>query len=119
MPERIQSMSSTMMRIVECCLEAFIALLLRTNAARSVMPFIRDGVFRSVLCRTCLAGLHIRGLLPAYGQRPVAFAGHCLERLPVIDAQTPARVGDRSRGLHVRGHDANAGAAHTEVLSDS
>jgi len=58
-------------------------------------------------------------LLAAYGESPVAFAGYLLDHLPIIHAQIPAPVTDRSRVLHGRGRDRNAGAAHAKVLGDS
>lgn len=58
-------------------------------------------------------------LLTAYGQRPVAFAGYPLDHLPVIDAQIPAPVTDRSGVLHGPGRDRNTGAAHAQVLGHS
>ena len=72
----------------------------------------------SVLYRTrCL---HIRGLTwLADGETFVAFTGHCLKHLPVSDAQIPALVTDRSRGLHVHGHHCNACAPHSEVVGNS
>ena len=72
------------------------------------------------LSSAVLAGVsRIGGLLTAYGQRRVAFAGYRLDHLPVIDAQIPAPVTDRSRVLHGRGRDRDAGAAHAQVLGYS
>lgn len=82
--------------------------------------FIRDGVLclsYAVLERKLS---HIRCLMKvAYCEGPVAFTGHCLEHLPVSDAQIPAPVTDRSRRLHLRGDDRNACAAHAEVVGRS
>jgi hypothetical protein len=63
--------------------------------------------------------LHIRGLLAAYGEIFVAFAGYRLYYLPVVDAQILSLVTDSSRVLHARGYDCHAGASHTEVLGNS
>src|ERR1044071_7699901 len=59
------------------------------------------------------------GLLTAYGESPVAFAGYLLKHLPVIDAQFPAPVTDRTSVLHGPGRDCNTGASHAQVLGDS
>jgi len=58
-------------------------------------------------------------LLTAYGESAVAFAGYRLDHLPVIDAQIPAPVTDRSRVLHGPGRHRNTGAAHAQVLGYS
>jgi hypothetical protein len=58
-------------------------------------------------------------LLTAYGESSVAFAGYRLNHLPIIHAQIPAPVTDRSRILHGRSRDRNTGAAHAQVLGHS
>ena len=82
---------------------------------RTLLPEGRAG---SVLYRTSLNYISV-GLLTAYGESPVAFAGYSLDHLPVIDAQIPAPVTDRASVLHGPGRDRNTGASHAQVLGDS
>ena len=58
-------------------------------------------------------------MLTAYGESPVTFAGYRLDHFPIIDAQIPAPVTDRSRVLHGCSRDRNTGAAHAQVLGHS
>src|SRR5215213_5442513 len=116
MPERIHSMSSTM-RIVGRCLEIFIDPFSARNAARSLE--LLSGWGFPVCPLPYWLELHIRGLVTAYTpQRTVAFARHVLEHSPVIDAQVPAPVRDRSGSLHGPSHDRNTSAPHAEMVSD-
>src|SRR6185369_1272362 len=113
MPERIQSMSSTMSILGRCRIEPPVP----TEASRKFYVLTRGGGLG--LSFTVLLELHIRGLLTADGERPVTFASYRLDHLPVIDTQMPTPVTDRSRILHRSGRDCNSGAAHAEMLGDS
>src|SRR5205085_1667028 len=118
MPARIQSMSSTM-RIVGCRLSEFFIEPFPARSCSQFLCFYQGWGSRVCPLPYLLENLHIRGLLTAYGESAVAFAGYRLDHLPIIDAQISAPVTDRSRVLHSRGRDRHTGAAHAQVLGYS